>query len=327
MLNAENMNHTQTEKADPTGHTPTSSQETAPPARQAGSLKRWEANRRNARKSTGPKSPAGRAAVRMNALKHGLFSTEVLVQGLHIKENSQEFSALYERFWQDLNPVGPVEEMLVEQIVTTRWRWRRALTAESGEIALSVDGGQWNRRLNPELLGRSWNCSQDPISRMKESFVGLAVLAGKLCEVRAAVEQEGELTTDAIQRLVPTLGDTPDGPVSRLQTLRLNLLDHPEGLDAAAWRERNKKKALAYLDGELSRLESLKDACEEREAQEERSLRAASVLPSRPALEKIIRYESKLERQLYRALNQLERLQRLRRGEAVPPPLQMEVSA
>jgi hypothetical protein len=37
-------------------------------------------------------------------------------------------------------------------------------------------------------------------------------------------------------------------------------------------------------------------------------------------------YETKLERQLYRAMNQLERLQRMRQGEAVRPPLIMEVS-
>jgi hypothetical protein len=55
----------------------------------------------------------------MNALKHGILSKEVLVRGLNIKESSRELSALYQRFWQDLNPVGPVEEILVDQIVTT----------------------------------------------------------------------------------------------------------------------------------------------------------------------------------------------------------------
>lgn len=44
-----------------------------------------------------------------------------------------------------LQPVEPLEKMLVNQIVTARWRLRRALTAEVGEVALSVDGGK--RRL------------------------------------------------------------------------------------------------------------------------------------------------------------------------------------
>ncbi len=86
-----------------------------------------DANRRNAEKSTGAKTPEGRAVSKMNALKHGILSKEVLVRGLNINESSRDLNALHERFWQDLNPVGPVEEMLVDQIVTTQWRLRRAL--------------------------------------------------------------------------------------------------------------------------------------------------------------------------------------------------------
>jgi hypothetical protein len=47
---------------------------------------------------------------------------------------------------------------------------------------------------------------------------------------------------------------------------------------------------------------------------EEEARQAAAVLPSMEVLDKIMRYETKLGRQLYRAMNQLERLQRIRRG-------------
>jgi hypothetical protein len=43
-------------------------------------------------------------------------------------------------------------------------------------------------------------------------------------------------------------------------------------------------------------------------------------------LDKIMRYETTLERQLYRAMDQLERLQRRREGEEVPPPVNVELS-
>ena len=105
------------------------------------SVKQIAANQANAQKSTGPKTPEGRAVSKMNALKHGIFSKEVLVRGLNIKESSRELEELYERFWQEYNPVGPVEEMLVDQIVTAHWRLRRALRAESGEIALERGRG------------------------------------------------------------------------------------------------------------------------------------------------------------------------------------------
>ena len=59
---------------------------------------------------------------------------------------------------------------------------------------------------------------------------------------------------------------------------------------------------------------------------EEEARQAAAVLPSPEVLDKIMRYVTMLQRQLYSAMNLLERLQRMRQGEAVPPPLTMEVS-
>jgi hypothetical protein len=43
-------------------------------------------------------------------------------------------------------------------------------------------------------------------------------------------------------------------------------------------------------------------------------------------LEKIMRYETKLERQMYRAMAQLERLQRMRNGEVLPAPMSVAVT-
>jgi len=50
------------------------------------------------------------------------------------------------------------------------------------------------------------------------------------------------------------------------------------------------------------------------------------VLPAADTLDKILRYEIKLERQMYRAMDQLERIQRMRRGELIPAPLSVAVS-
>ncbi len=43
--------------------------------------KQAEANRRNALKCNGPKTPEGKAAVRHNATQHGLLSQEILFLG------------------------------------------------------------------------------------------------------------------------------------------------------------------------------------------------------------------------------------------------------
>jgi hypothetical protein len=288
------------------------------------SSQQLDANRQNAQKSTGPKTPEGRAVSKMNALKHGILSKEVLVRGLNINESNRELSALHERFWRDLDPAGPVEEMLVDQIVTTHWRWRRALTAESGEIALSVDAGQWKRcQANPALRWMKWEAGGDPVGAMKDSSMGNSILANWLRQVRERVEQEGKLTEAAIK--IPFFGK-PNDLSKDLDELRRRLSRNSAGTDAADRSEENKQQALAYIDGELKMLESGKADCARREMAEEQARQAAAVLPSLEVLEKILRYESKLERQMYRALTQLERLQRVRRGEAVPPPVTVELS-
>ena len=101
---------------------------------------------------------------------------------------------------------------------------------------------------------------------------------------------------------------------------------NPEGLEPEALRARQKAQALAHLDERLTLLCWQKEECEKRESHVEQARQAAAVLPSLEVLDKILRYETKLERQMFRAMAQLERLQRLRRGEAVPAPLTVEVS-
>src|SRR5215203_1624605 len=90
-----------------------------------------EANRRNALKSTGPKTPEGKAAVRLNALKHGLLSREVLLPG----EDEEALRELGERLRAELQPVGELENLLVDRIIAAYWRLRRLGQVETGIFA------------------------------------------------------------------------------------------------------------------------------------------------------------------------------------------------
>ena len=85
------------------------------------------------------------------------------------------------------------------------------------------------------------------------------------------------------------------------------------------------ERLLTYIDRQLTCYGWKLSEIGEREEREAAASRDASFLPSSKVLEKILRYEGSLERQLYRAMNQLERLQRARKGEVVPPPLTMEI--
>jgi hypothetical protein len=104
--------------------------------------KKKEANRQNARKSTGPRTPAGKDAVRLNALRHGLLSQEVLLPG----EDGEALQELGERLRAELQPVGELENLLVEQIIADFWRLRRLHQVEVGIFAWGATNSWWSGR-------------------------------------------------------------------------------------------------------------------------------------------------------------------------------------
>jgi hypothetical protein len=86
-----------------------------------------EANRQNAKKSTGPRTPAGKAVVALNGMKHGLLSRESLVKG----ESEADLVAFGKRLRIQLAPVGELELLLVDRIVSAAWRLRRLVAVET----------------------------------------------------------------------------------------------------------------------------------------------------------------------------------------------------
>ncbi|MDP9486707.1 MAG: hypothetical protein M3Q49_13145 [Actinomycetota bacterium] len=90
--------------------------------------KKTQANRRNSLKSTGPKTPEGKAAVRYNATKHGLLSKDVLLPG----EDEAALRELGERLGEELQPIGELESLLVDRIIASHWRLRRLGRVEAG---------------------------------------------------------------------------------------------------------------------------------------------------------------------------------------------------
>jgi hypothetical protein len=93
--------------------------------------KQARANRRNGLKSTGPKTPEGKDAVRHNATKHGLLSRDVLLPG----EDGAHLEELSERVRDELQPVGELESLLVDRITAAYWRLRRLGRVEAGIFA------------------------------------------------------------------------------------------------------------------------------------------------------------------------------------------------
>ena len=290
--------------------------------------KQLEANRRNAQRSTGPRTMAGKAVSRMNALKHGLLSREVLVQGAQYKESLREFRAYRERCWEELAPVGPLEEALVDELVVNRWRRRRILLAESGEIALSVERVEW-RDASADIKHRwiHWINAWDMLMEMQSSMSGLHYLKQILVELRENFRGAGRLTEDACKQFLGAFANKPNELTKAMDNCRRRLQDNPDKLVPEALLREHREQVLDIIEKKEKSLYWPLQIATGHEKRETMARQNASVLPSADTLDKILRYETALDRQFYRAMNQLERLQRIRGGEQVPAPVTMEISA
>ncbi len=80
-----------------------------------------EFNRRNATKSTGPRTGNGKSVFKLNAVKHGLTAERVVIPG----EDPAEFEELKRELEHELEPEGCQECDLVETIAMGMWRRRR----------------------------------------------------------------------------------------------------------------------------------------------------------------------------------------------------------
>jgi hypothetical protein len=210
--------------------------------------KKNEANRRNASKSTGPKTPEGKAAIRLNALKHGLLSQEVLLPG----EDGEAFRALGENLRAELQPVGQLENLLVDRIIVAYWRLLRAGRVEAG------------------------------------------MFAGELYE-QLAERAEREAKDYKLSSLDELIADEEDATITDKKK-------HKEAVSRARQMRRAQETEIITLGRTF-----LRDA------------------DRANAFSKLSRYETAIDRQLYKALHELERLQVARHGGDVPTPQVVDV--
>lgn len=87
---------------------------------------RTQANRLNAEHSTGPTSEEGKAASSRNAIKHGLFCKDLLLDG----DDPAEFAALKDGLLRRLNPRDAMELRVCDQIIAAHWKLLRIRSAE-----------------------------------------------------------------------------------------------------------------------------------------------------------------------------------------------------
>ncbi|MGD0498557.1 MAG: hypothetical protein ABSC23_08985 [Bryobacteraceae bacterium] len=92
------------------------------------------ANRLNAMKSSGPRTDAGKAASRFNALKHGIDARSLVIPG----EDPAQLEALALEYQRRFQPADPMEAYLVDTLVGADWDRRRYARIEAQLIRVLV---------------------------------------------------------------------------------------------------------------------------------------------------------------------------------------------
>lgn len=134
--------------------------------------KQIEANCQNAQLSTGPMTISGKAIVSTNAIKHGIFTKDLILTSEIGQENEDEYREILNNLEDCLSPCNQMENLLVEKIAVDFWRLRRTIRFETGSITQCIKsllkelyshGNQNNEKIDEEIQQKqqliTWNLS------------------------------------------------------------------------------------------------------------------------------------------------------------------------
>jgi hypothetical protein len=275
------------------------------------SARKVEANRKNALKSTGPKTPRGKAYSGRNAIKHGLFSRQGMDFFSHA-EDPREYREVLNGLRVQYRPIGTAEELEVERLALCWWRLKRAWRYENAmnRVALRDVG---RRELAEQV---EWCKERD---KEEEAVILQLRNAAQELEVTGEISQElkqkifamdpgFESIWKSIERVAQE--KTADPTISKMskqlspQERSWVLSSHAVRYGISFFEELAQSRCAAVLEIAI----------------------AQHVIPNGDALDKILRYETAIERQLGRTVDRLERLQRRRKGEMIPPPVSIRLT-
>ncbi len=198
------------------------------------------ANRRNAAKSTGPKTAAGKAVVSRNALRHGLTAEQVVL----FDERADSFAAFHAELRAAYEPADAVEEELVERIVICAWRLRRAARAEAGLIERAIeDFDRWG--IDDAGIGHAFRHAGPNIARVVhyEAIIDRALRRAQMQLERRQAQRRGEAVAPPVAVTVAGL-ELADESGEKIKIGKTNPISepmptapHPKPLAASRERE------------------------------------------------------------------------------------------
>jgi hypothetical protein len=267
------------------------------------SERKLKANRENAQKSTGPKTARGKAFSRQNAIRHGLFvSPTTDFEALY--ETPQEYEDLLNGLRDQHQPLGRAEEVEVERIAQCYWRLRRASRYENAvNLVARRDLG------NRELAEQREYCQE----RVKEE----QAIILQLQSAKKEIEDTGEIAQELKQRifsLVPGVEGLWSALDKDTQELIQELSISNKRLPKLSPQMRSRVVAMSTIARLTAHFEQVG---KRRWTNVLETAIGQHAIPNREALDRLLRYETTIDRSLTRAIDRLERLQRRRGSERI----------
>jgi hypothetical protein len=188
-----------------------------------------KANRRNARKSTGPRTPEGKRRIACNASTHGIFCQNLVLAG----ECAKTFVLFRHVLLIRLCPRDPVELLLCDRLVSAAWRLRRLQAAE-GQLHLAR--AKELRELERMQREKDWEPKPiDPATTDAEAGAFLREIELPAATVLAALinAEPEDQTLERLSRYEQRLEQTIHRCLRELRRLRTEIKDEAQ----PAWRE------------------------------------------------------------------------------------------
>jgi hypothetical protein len=248
------------------------------------------------------------------------FADDLLILEGDCQESPDEFGKLHHALRRDLCPRGCLEEMLVETVASCIWRKKRLLRFERGK----TEQAQIRARIghfesdHKDWLFRCAMADGSPSVKTCSGFSeGIDYLLDLLERFTAEIEEKGHLSQERMKTVWLTWrkGDLMnDGVGFWVYFFNSQLTgEHPmkEELDEARCR----KGLLGILAAERERLEAVKELVTEELADRAEAHIDSLSIPDADTVKCIRDYGAAIGREMYSALDQLERLQRARLGD------------
>jgi hypothetical protein len=279
----------------------------------------------------GPRTAQGRARSKRNSLKHGIFSDVVVLES----ESRARHDELLDGFYEALQPVGALEESFVDHLVAIRWRQRRVFIAEAAEIEAGRAFLEWDEKLRQMAEIDNFPPSRQPTGMVRRvaNPEALDTSLSHLEILRVSVARDGldfERDKSILNSLYGSFSKFPREDFRISYRHLASTASTPEDIRIQRGYfspEECKKELLELLDEEILRVKRLQ---EEREAIESRRMELKALrenVPTSSGLDQLLRYSTTLDRQFERTLSQLERAQRMRRGQPVAPRIDVNVTS